>query len=219
MVFRNGRNPKPEPCLASGLGCFFQKCIQIQRMREHLNAVISTARPLVLRPVPVQLHPVAVRVSQVNCLAHSVIRSAFQWNPRLENAPQRIRQQGACRIQNREMIQPRGSLGRRQSTRAFPRVQSDMMMIPARRDKRRALAVALGQFKPKHAAIKRQRPIQVRHFQMHVANPDFRIYRSLFHKGLDARHSARVSSPCRHSVRRTFRSATLEPSGILRAST
>ena len=51
------------------------------------------------------------------------------------------------------------------------------MMIAAGGNERRLLAKALRQFKTEHAAIKRQRPIEIGNLQMDVANADARIDR------------------------------------------
>jgi hypothetical protein len=51
------------------------------------------------------------------------------------------------------------------------------MMIPAGGQKRRLRSKALRQFKTEHVAIKFQRPFEIGHLQMHVANPDFGVNR------------------------------------------
>jgi hypothetical protein len=160
---------------------FLQQRVHIQRMREHPNAPVRRARPLLSRSIPVEFHPVAVWITKVNRLAHAVVGSAFEPNPRFHDATQRICEERARRIHNRDVIQPRRARRRRRPALTLPRVQPDMMVIPARRDKRRALAHPLSQLKPQHAAIKRQRPVQIRNLQMHVANPHPRINYSAFH--------------------------------------
>ena len=57
-------------------------------MRKHRQAATGVARPLFLRPVPIKLHPVVVRVAQIKRLAHAVIRRAVQFNARRQHAPQ-----------------------------------------------------------------------------------------------------------------------------------
>jgi hypothetical protein len=65
--------------------------------------------------------------------------------------------------------------GWRPTAVTLPSVQSDVMMIPAGREKCRRRSETLRQLKPKHIAIKSKRPLQVRHFQMHVTHPDVRM--------------------------------------------
>src|SRR6202035_3315011 len=48
--------------------------------------------------------------------------------------------------------------------------QTDVVMVPARRNKSRTSAVTMCQLKAEDAAIKCQRAIQVGHLEMHVAN-------------------------------------------------
>jgi hypothetical protein len=46
------------------------------------------------------------------------------------------------------------------------------MMVATRGDKRCLRTVALRELKAEHAAVKRQRPLQIGHFQMNVADAD-----------------------------------------------
>jgi hypothetical protein len=62
--------------------------------------------------------------------------------------------------------------GRRPAAVTLPNIQSDVMMIPAGREKCRRRSETLRQLKPKHIAIKSKRTLQIRHFQMHVTHPD-----------------------------------------------
>src|SRR5438874_6981242 len=101
-----------------------------------------------------------------------MIRSSFERNASLLQAPQCITQFCPRRIKNGQVIKPGRSPGRRPAAVTLPSVQSDVMMIPAGREKCRRRSEALRQLKPKHIAIKSKRTLQVRHFQMHVTHPD-----------------------------------------------
>ena len=68
------------------------------------------------------------------------------------------------------MIEARGAGQRRRTAPAFPGVETDVMMIAAGGDKRRLAAEPLDQLKAEHAAIKRQRPVEIGYFQMHMAD-------------------------------------------------
>ena len=59
---------------------------------------------------------------------------------------------------------------RRLPARAFPSVQPNVMVIAAGGDKRRLRAVPLCKFKAQQVAVKRQRPFEVGHFQMYMAD-------------------------------------------------
>jgi len=72
------------------------------------------------------------------------------------------------------MIEPGGSRRRRRTTCALPSVQTDMMMVAAGRKERCLASIPLRQLKSEHVAIKRERALQVRHFQVDVTDPGLR---------------------------------------------
>ena len=63
----------------------------------------------------------------------------------------------------------------RRAAQAFPRIESDVVMIPARGNESSGPAVALCQLEAEHAAIKRQRALQVADLEMDVADPNIRV--------------------------------------------
>src|SRR5262245_24907122 len=67
-----------------------------------------------------------------------------------------------------EESQPDGAHGRRRRADAGPRVETDVMMVAARRDEQRARAIALHQIESQHIGIEPLSLVQVRHVQMHV---------------------------------------------------
>ena len=135
-------------------------------------AAVRRARPFFLRPIPIQFHAVVIRIAQIECFAHAMIRRSFERDACLLQPPQRIRQFRPRRIQDGQMIKPRRSRRRRLAAGTLPGIQSDVMMIPARREKCRRRSETLRQLKPKHITIKSKGALQVRHLQMHVAHPD-----------------------------------------------
>jgi hypothetical protein len=54
---------------------------------------------------------------------------------------------------------------------AFPGVQTEVMVIAARRNERRAGAQALGHLKAQYTAIKRKRTIEIGHLEMNMPDP------------------------------------------------
>ena len=76
------------------------------------------------------------------------------------------------------MIQPCRAWRRRRASLAFPRVQSDVVMITTCREKRCFLSVSLRDLKAKNIAIKVERAFQVGHLQMNVTNSDLRVKRA-----------------------------------------
>ena len=94
-----------------------EDALEVERQRRHRD-LVSLARPLLARAVPVELDPVALRVGEVEGLADEVVRGAAQVPARLEHAPERAREVGPGRDEQREMEQarrrrgPRGRVGR-----------------------------------------------------------------------------------------------------------
>ena len=70
------------------------------------------------------------------------------------------------------MVQPRFAGRRRFSAQALPRVQSDVMVITPGREKRGLIFEALRQLKAVYIAIESQGAIQIRNFQVDVADRD-----------------------------------------------
>ena len=76
----------------------------MQRVREHRDAAIGIAGPFFLRAVPIEFHPVAVRVAQVKCFADAVVRGAFEGNSSLDEPPQGIGQRRPRGVEDGNMI-------------------------------------------------------------------------------------------------------------------
>jgi hypothetical protein len=144
-------------------------------MREHRQTAVGTSRPLLVGFVPIKLDTVVVGVAEIDDLTDTVIRRSFERDASLRDSAQGVGQFSPCRVQDGDMVQA-GRAGRwRLASGAFPSVQSDVMVItPAERNTACAPWRCVIS-KPKHVAIERQRPFQVRHFQMNVANPDLQM--------------------------------------------
>lgn len=99
----------------------------------------------------------------------------------LDQALQRISERGSIRIQDRGVVESRGARRRCLAAFALPGVQADVVMVAPSGHKGGLGAVALGDLKPEHAAVKGQRALQVSHFQMHVANADSRMDGGIHH--------------------------------------
>src|SRR5207248_10248942 len=104
-----------------------------------------------------------------------MIACPCQRNVRLHQASKGLGQSNAGRIQNREMIKAGCALWRRRPVSALPSVKSDMMMITARGNKGRFVAVSLGQLTPENAEGKIECPLHTRHLQMNMPDPHPRI--------------------------------------------
>lgn len=150
----------------------FQQRIHIQRTGEHRKLTIGSSRPFFFRAIAVKLHAIAVRVAKINRLAHAVIGCAIEFDARSQHASQRVRQPGARRIKYRNVIQSgRAGLWRRTAS-TLPCIQSDVVVITARRKKCRLPAHSLRDFEAKHIAIKSKSAFKVGNLEMDVANFD-----------------------------------------------
>src|SRR5439155_4797301 len=110
-----------------------------------------------------------------------MIACPCQRNVRLHQASKGLGQSNAGRIQNREMIKAGCALWQRRPVSALPSVESDMMMITARGNKGRFVAVSLCQLKSENAAVKIECPLQISHLQMHMPDAHPRINWCLAH--------------------------------------
>jgi hypothetical protein len=59
-------------------GRFSEEVTEIQRASMHLEFTLPVPWPLFLRPIPIELNPVVVRIPQVQRLAHSMICGSLQ---------------------------------------------------------------------------------------------------------------------------------------------
>lgn len=169
------------PNLTCGSVSGGQQRLQIQWSCKHRQLAVGTPRPLLPRTIPIQLNPVPIRITQIQRLAHSMVRCAVERDARPHQPLQSIGQRSLGRIQNRQMIKPRSSRCRSRPTCALPRIQPNMVVISARRDKRGRVAKPLHQLKPKHTAVELQRPFQIGHLQMDMPDPYSRINSGFTH--------------------------------------
>src|ERR1017187_845211 len=72
-----------------------QQILQIEPPGEHRQRAVLLARPLLLRPVIIQLDAVLVGIAQVKRLADAVVAGAIERNAGLDQSMQRVRQRGA----------------------------------------------------------------------------------------------------------------------------
>ena len=71
-----------------------------------------------------------------------------------------IGERWACGIQNRKVVQPRRSMRRRRSAKAFPRVKASGGGA-TRRNKCRSAPVSLGQFEAEDTAVEVQGSLEI----------------------------------------------------------
>src|ERR1700690_1118897 len=113
---------------------FGQQIMQVERVREHLQAAVRPLRPLVLRPVPIKLDAIVVWVAQVKRLGDAVVAGAFERDLGDDQPAQRVGEQRTGRVENGGMVKAGGAGGRRRAAQALPGVQAQMMVVAAGRD-------------------------------------------------------------------------------------
>jgi len=158
--------------------------LKIEGMRKHGPTAVGTARPLLPGLVPIKLDAVVVGVAEVDRFTDAVVRRAFERDASLRDSTQGVGQFRPCRVQDGDMVQASRAGRRRLASGAFPSVQSDVMVITPGGEENGLRPVALCDLKAEHVSIERQRPFQVRHFQMNVADPDLRMKWMGFHDEL-----------------------------------
>ena len=119
------------------LARFTQKSVEIEWLCIHRDRTVGIVQPFFLRAIAIQLESVLVRVSEVKCFANSVIARAFERNLGRKQSPERVAKGRAIGIKNGNVKQTGAARRRWRTAEAFPRVQSDVMMIVAGRNKRR----------------------------------------------------------------------------------
>ena len=122
---------------------FGEQCVQVERDRHHRHASVRVARPFLPRAVTVELDAVSVRVVEVDGLADAVIGSTGERHTRIDEPAERIRELRAIGIADRGVEEPGVARRRRRAALALPGVQSDVMVITARRDERGLVAQPL----------------------------------------------------------------------------
>src|SRR5829696_1216838 len=119
--------------LRTGIG-LLQQIVNIKTPRVHRQLAVRRTRPLLLRPIPIELDAIVIWVAQIECLAHAVVGGAVERNLRRDQAAERIRQNRTRRIENCQMVEAGGARLRRPTATTFPSVETDMMVVAASRD-------------------------------------------------------------------------------------
>ena len=94
----------------------------------------SVARPGVERAVPHQLEIVAVGIGQVDRLVRPVVGRLADRDPGRPDPAQRVRERGARRVADGDVMQPGHAVGLRRRRRRLPGVEAEVVVIAAGRD-------------------------------------------------------------------------------------
>jgi hypothetical protein len=138
-----------------------------------------------------------VGVTEIERFADAVIARAVEGNAMLREAAEGIAEGSARRIPDGQVIQPGGARCRGAAS-AVPGVEPDVVVIPAGAQEGGA-GHPLGDLEAEHAAVERNRPIEIRHFEVHVPDVDVRM-NALGHKYDDRAGPAFSGQPLQLSL-------------------
>ena len=132
-------------------------------------AQILELRPLARIAVPGQLDAIEIGIVQIEREMRAMVVIPVDLPTVFQQTLEGHRQIAPGRIVDGEVIEPgRTALGRL-ATGALPGIEGDVMVIPARAQKRRGAHV-VEQIEPERIAIERDRPIEIGDLQMHMAD-------------------------------------------------
>lgn len=157
---------------------FSKEVMQVEWIGEHLQRPVGLFRPFLFRSVPVELNAIVVWIAQVEGLADPVIARTLEGDLGDDQPSQSIGQQPPGRVKNGGMVKTGRTRGRRGATEALPGIKSEVVVITAGRDERGA-GPAGRELKTQHTTVKIERPLEVRDFQMDMADA---------HPGVDRGH-------------------------------
>ena len=140
-----------------------QQAIEVEWPSEHRQRAFGRAGPLFFGSIPIKLYSISVRIAQIKRFTDSVIGGTFQWNFCLDETAQGVGEFLPRWIKNRQMIKTRRARRWWRPTGAFPRVQTDVMVIASSREKRCFLSVPLRDLKAENISIKVERAFQIGH--------------------------------------------------------
>jgi hypothetical protein len=110
-------------------------------------------------------------------VTYAVVGSAVQRDTGTQHAPQAVCKFAPSGIENRQVIESGRTRRRSLAAEAFPGVQADVMVIPTRSQKSRAIADALRNSEAEDIAIKCERTLKIRHLQVDMTDTGLRVDR------------------------------------------
>src|SRR5450755_1297934 len=110
---------------------YSQEAFHIQGFRSHLQVPLFVGGPQLAGAIPVEFHPVAIGIIQVNGFRHAVVGHPGERVTRIGQSFQDNRQILTGGVQDSRMEQSRGVLRSGRSIFAVPGIQPDMVMVSA----------------------------------------------------------------------------------------
>src|SRR5215831_18368357 len=115
--------------LARRLG---EQAREVEPPRDHGDALpLRGSRPLLLRPVSIELDAVSVRISEIDGLTDTVVGGAVERDAGVEDALHGSREVRAIGKAHRDVVEPGRPRRGRGAAVALPGVEADMVVVTA----------------------------------------------------------------------------------------
>jgi hypothetical protein len=141
---------------------------KVERVDAHGQLAVRSPRPFRARAVDHQFEPVAVGVIQIDSEVHAMIGCAQELVARAEDPEHNVCQRLPAWKPQGEVMQPGRTLGWRLSGRS-PDVERHVMVVVTSGKKRRFF-VLLGDGQTDDVAVKAQRPLEIKHTEVDMAD-------------------------------------------------
>lgn len=132
-------------------------------------AQVLELRPLARIAIPGQLDAVEIGIVQIERDMRAVVVVPLDLPAVVPQSLEGHRQIAPGRIVDREVVEPGRAALWRLPTGALPGIQRDVMVIPARAQKRSGAHV-VEQIEPEHIAIEPDGAVEIGNLQMHMAD-------------------------------------------------
>src|SRR3954447_20715182 len=113
-----------------------------------------------------------------------MVTRAGDWDTGIDDALDCICERAAVGIANRGGEEAGRARWRRRAALRLPRVQPEVVVVAARGDEGRLLAVAMLELEAEHAAVEVERAVDVGDLQVHVPDVHARIDRASVHAAI-----------------------------------
>src|SRR5215208_5572546 len=176
---RRVRCPHGGQALRSG-GLFVvelsEEALNVEGPCHHCESAFGSARPLLLRTVPVQLDAVAVGIPQVQRLEDAVVRGSVDGVVGFQEPLESKGEVMSLGVEDGEVEEPCRMRRSRVGVAAHPGVQADVVVVSARGEEDCVVSVPLGHLESENVPVEAKGPLDVRHLQVNVADTCPRAY-------------------------------------------
>jgi len=148
-----------------------QEIVEVEREGHHREVAPGVLRPLRRVAVPVELNPVAIRVVEIERLAHPVIGGAAERHPVADEAAKSVGQLLAPGVEDRDVVEPGRAGGGPVAAAALPGVEPDVMVVAPGGEKGSLTSVALRDLEAEDAVVEGDRAVEIGDLEVDVPDP------------------------------------------------